>query len=298
MVLQQLINALVFGSELTLFTLGLSLAWGTLDVLDLGHGAVFVLAGFLAYILTARSGLSFVVALVVATASAGSVTAIFELVSVRWIRNRARGKRQARLSVLVAGIGLATILNQIVVNQTAAASFGILPTSFAVHVYRVGSVVVTNIEIIIVAVAVVASVLLDQWVRRSRHGRAVRAVAYDPAISGLLGINVNVLATATMFFAGALAGLAGVLLAVNLGGGEDITAGQTYLLTGFAIVIVGGVGNVRGVVTAAYLIALVETAIVAYGPAQWRDGVAFVLIGVVLVLRPQGLFVRGRFQRV
>jgi branched-chain amino acid transport system permease protein len=198
---------------------------------------------------------------------------------------------------LVAGIGLATILNQVVVNQTAAASFGVLPTAFTVTVYRIGSIVITNIDIIIVAVALVASCALDQWVRRSRYGRAVRAVAYDPTTSGLLGINVNVLAPATMFFAGLLAGIAGVLLAINLGGGEDITAGQTYLLTAFAIVIVGGVGNVRGVLTASYFIAVVETLIVAYGPAEWRDGVAFLLIVVVLVVRPQGLFARGRVQR-
>ena len=88
-------------------------------------------------------------------------------------------------------------------------------------------------------VAVIVAVAMDLWVRRSRSGRAVRAVAYNDVTSSLMGINVNRVAATTMFVAGLLAGLAGVLLAVNIGG-EDVTTGQDYLLTAFAILIVGG----------------------------------------------------------
>ena len=116
---------------------------------------------------------------------------------------------------------------------------------------KLGSVVVTNIEIVIVVVTVVVAIALDVWVRRSRTGRAVRSIAFDPATSGLLGIDVNRLAALTMFVAGALAGLAGVLLAVYVGA-EDTTTGQAYMLTAFAILIVGGVGSVRGAIAAAF----------------------------------------------
>ena len=144
--------------------------------------------------------------------------------------------------------------------------------------------------------AVIVAVAMDVWVRRSRQGRAVRAVAYDGVTSSLMGVNVNLVAAGTMFVAGLLAGLAGVLLAVNIGG-EDVTTGQDYMLTAFAILIVGGVGSIRGAVASAYLIAVAETAVVAYGPANWRDGVAFALILLILLVRPQGLFSRRRFQR-
>jgi branched-chain amino acid transport system permease protein len=87
-----------------------------------------------------------------------------------------------------------------------------------------------------------------------------------------------------------------VLLAVNIAG-QDIATGEYYLLTAFAILIVGGVGSIRGAMLAAYLIAIAETAVVAYGPAEYRDGVAFLLILLVLLVRPQGLFARRRFQR-
>jgi branched-chain amino acid transport system permease protein len=296
-VFQQLINAIVYGSVLTLFALGLSLAWGTLDVLNLAHGAVFVFAGFLTYELAKHGTFSFVPTLILAMIGAGLVTLALELVAFRHIRTRFVSRRQAELSMLVASIGAATIINQVVSNETNNTSFGPASTLYQVHEHHIGHAGITNIQIIIIVVAVVAAILLDVIVRRTRYGRAIRSVAYDPATAGLLGVNVNLVAATTMFVAGLLAGVAGVLLAVNLGA-EDPSTGQEYLLTAFAILIVGGVGSIRGAVVAAYLIAIVETAVIAYGPSQWQDGVAFLLILLVLLLRPQGLFARARFRRV
>jgi branched-chain amino acid transport system permease protein len=156
---------------------------------------------------------------------------------------------------------------------------------------------VTNIQVIIVVVAILVAVGLELWIRRSRQGRAIRALAYDPGTAELMGVNVNLLAAGTMFVSGALAGLAGVLLAVNISG-QDVLTGEYYMLTAFAILIVGGVGSIRGAVIAAYLIAIAETAVVAYGPSQYRDGVAFLLILLILLVRPQGIFARARVQRV
>lgn len=295
--LQQLLNAIVLGSVLTLFSLGLSLAWGTLDVLNLAHGALFVFAGYLAYEMAQHSGLPFVVILLLAMAGSGLAAVAMELVSFRRIRNRGTVKRQAELSMLVASIGASIILNQFISNKTGNQVFGIGHDTFAVHAYDAGPVRITNIEIIILAVTLVVALALALWIRRSRYGRAIRAVAFDPGTSELMGINVNVLAGATMFISGALAGLAGVLLAVNISG-ETVAVGETYMLTAFAILIVGGVGSIGGAVLAAYLVAIAQTAVVAYGPSQYRDGVAFLLILLVLLLRPQGLFARRRFQRV
>jgi branched-chain amino acid transport system permease protein len=295
-VAQQLVNAVVLGSVLTLFTLGLSLAWGTLDVLNLAHGALFVFAGYLAYELTKSTSLPFVPVLLLSMAGAGTAAVVMELVAFRWIRSRFTVKRQAELSMLVASIGASIVLNQFVANKTDNQGFTPGDRLFHVHGYDVLGLKITNIQILIVVLAIVIAIALDLWVGRSRQGRAVRAVAYDSGTAELMGVNVNLLSAATMFLSGALAGLAGVLLAVNISG-EDVATGEYYLLTAFAILIVGGVGSVRGAIVAAYLIAIAETAVVAYGPAEYRDGVAFLLILVVLLIRPQGLFARARFQR-
>ena len=296
MALQQLVNAIVFGSVLTLFALGLSLAWGTLDVLNLAHGSLFVFAGFLAYEFSSHVHMAFVFLVLSCMIATGLAEAVMELVAFRHVRLRFASKRQAEMSMMVASIGFSTMLDTIVGNQTQDTSFGPAATAYTVSRTTIGSVTITNIDVVIVVVTVIVAVALDQWVRRSRTGRAVRSIAFDPATSSLLGINVNGLAALTMFVAGALAGLAGVLLAVYVGA-EDTTTGQAYLLTAFAILIVGGVGSVRGAIAAAFFISIAETAVVAYGPSNWSNGVAFLLILLVLLIRPAGLFARTRFQR-
>jgi branched-chain amino acid transport system permease protein len=240
--------------------------------------------------------MAFVFLVLACMVSTGLATAFMELVAFRHVRLRFPSKRQAEMSMLVASIGFSTILDTIVANQTDDSSFGPAATAYGVHAWHIGSIVVTTIEVVIVVVAIAATIMLDQWVRRSRSGRAVRSIAYDPATSSLLGINVNRLAALTMFVAGALAGLAGVLLAVYVGA-EDTTTGQAYTLTAFAILIVGGVGSVRGAIAAAFFIAIAETAVLAYGPSNWSNGVAFLLILLVLLVRPGGLFARRGFQR-
>jgi branched-chain amino acid transport system permease protein len=296
-VAQQLVNAIVLGSVLTLFSLGLSLAWGTLDVLNLAHGALFVFAGYLAYELAKGDSLPFVVLLVVSMAGSGALAVAMELLSFRRIRSHFTVKRQAELSMLVASIGASIIINEFISNQTGNQAFSPGAEAFTVEAWSIGSVRITNIQVIIVVVTILVALGLDLWIRRSRHGRAIRAVAYNPGAAELMGVNVNLLAAGTMFVSGALAGLAGVLLAVNISG-QDVLTGEYYMLTAFAILIVGGVGSIRGAVIAAYVVAIAETAVVAYGPAQYRDGVAFLLILLILLVRPQGIFARARVQRV
>ena len=293
---QQVVNALVLGSVLTLFSLGLSLAWGTLDVLNLAHGALFVFAGYIAYELAKSGSMPFPILLAIAMAGSGAAAVVMELVAFRRIRSRFTVKRQAELSMLVASIGASIILNEFIANQTGNQPFAPGAEAFGVEAFTVASLRITNIQLLIVVAAILAAVALQLWIRRSKQGRAVRAVAYDVRVAELLGVNVNLVAGGTMFLSGMLAGLAGVLLAINISG-QDIATGEYYMLTAFAILIVGGVGSIPGTVIAAYLIAFAETAVVAYGPAQYRDGVAFLLILLMLLLRPQGIFARQRLKR-
>ena len=131
---------------------------------------------------------------------------------------------------------------------------------------------------------------------RTRHGRALRALAQDPYTCGLMGISQNALAAATMFVSGALAGVAGVLLAMQLNTVEA-RLGEPLLLKAFAVIILGGVGSVQGAIAAAFLLALAETVTDVYIGTSVRDAVAFGLIILLLLFRPQGLFSRVAWQR-
>lgn len=292
MVLQQAINAIMLGSIFALFALGLSLAWGTLDVLNLAHGAMFVFGGFVAFELTRLGAdMPFVVLVLAGMASAGIAAVALERVAFGPIRRRFTNKRQAELSMLAVTIGAGIMLDQIVNLRIDEEVFPVGAGAFTIERYDLGLFTVSNIQILVVVVAAVVAVALDIWVRRARQGMAVRAIAYSPNVASLLGINVNRVATATMLVSGALAGLAGVLLGVA-SSGLSIETGHALLIKGFAVLVVGGVGSVRGAVAAAYLVGAAEVAVVAWGPGTFRDAVAFGLIILVLLLRPQGLFAR------
>ena len=293
---QQLLNAVILGSILLLFSYGLSLAWGTLDVMNLAHGSLFVVGGYIGFVLGTKTSLPFVAVLVAAVIAGGLVASVMELVAFGQIRMRIRNKRQAELSTLVASLGAGMIVNQYVSNKTGNGVFAPGGRVFDVRPYEFAGVRITNIEILILVLTLLVGVGLSAWIRKSRQGRAVRAVAYSPDTSALMGVSVTGLGMKTMFLSGALAGLAGVLLAIRISG-QTVATGESYMLSAFAILVVGGVGSLTGATIAAYGIALAETMVVAYGPAGYRDGVAYALIFATLLIRPQGLFARRRSER-
>jgi len=291
---QQILNALVLGSVLTLFSLGLSLAWGSLDVLNMAHGALFVFGAFAAHKLVEGSGLPFLVGGLAAILGAGLLAMVMELTVLRRIRTTFPSRRQRELSTLVATVGLGTVIDEVVRDSTKGVPFGV--PSFTIKQTEILGLSISNIQIIIVVSTIVLAVAVDWFMRRSRQGRAIRTVAFDSATAEAMGIRVNSVAAGTMFISGALAGLAGLLVTLNISG-VDVDAGHQYLLIAFAVLIVGGVGSVRGAIAAAFLIAVTQTAVVAYGPAQWQAGVAFIFILVVLIFRPGGLFARVQAER-
>jgi branched-chain amino acid transport system permease protein len=293
----QLVNALVLGSVLLLFSLSLSLVWGILDVLNLAVGALFLFSGYLAYRIGESVTWPFVVVVVLCMIGAGLAAVVIELVAFGPIRDRIPNKRQAELAALVASLGASIVLGQLVSNWTANEIFVPSAKIFATREYHWGSVAISNIDIIITVAAIAVAVATQLWVSRTRQGRAVRSLAYAPTTASLMGVNVRLLAMTTMFVSGAIAGLAGVLLAYQITG-ENAQTGATYLLSAFSIIVVGGVGSILGAVVASYVLAIAETAIIAYGPGGYSAGVAFALIFIFLLFRPQGLFARRLTERV
>ena len=176
----QLINALVLGSVLLLFSLGLSLAWGTLDVLNLAHGALFILGGYFGFEIGRSTSLPFVVVLVMAMIGAGIAAVGIEIVAFGPIRSRIRNKRQAELAALVASLGASIVLGQLISNWTNSAIFAPKEKLFNVHRFDLGRFSFTNIDLLIAIAAVVVAVGTSLWVTHSRQGRAVRALAYSP----------------------------------------------------------------------------------------------------------------------
>jgi branched-chain amino acid transport system permease protein len=293
---QDVLNAVVIGSIYSLFAFGLTLSWGVLNILNLAHGAIFMFGGLAAYLVTKGSALSLWIVMPASMLVCGLIAVALEFVAYRRIRHRVADLHASELATMIASIGAGAMLVAIAEQVTKNQLVGVNPATFKVTRTSLFGLTITNLEIVIVVVTVVLSVALALFVNRSRHGRALRALAQDPYTCGLLGISADRMAAATMFVSGALAGGAGVLLALQLNTVEA-HIGEPLLLKAFAVIILGGVGSVPGAIAAAFILAFAETATDVYIGTGVRDAVAFALIIVLLLVRPQGLFSRAAWQR-
>lgn len=293
---QQLVHAFSLGSIYMLFAVGLSLSWGILNVLNLAHGAVLMTGALSVYLLVQHVDVSLPLALVTAAATCGLLSIVLERIAFRPIRHRVADPHGAELTMLIASVGAGAVLIAIAERLTDATVVSVGPDVLAVTTVEILGLRVTNVEIIIVVLALGLSGLLAWLVRSTRQGRALRALAVDPYMSGLLGISADRMAALTLFCSGAIAGVAGLLLAIQLDA-FDAHVGEPLLLKAFAIIILGGVGSIGGAVVGAYVLALVETLMVVHVSGGLQDAVAFGLIMLLLVIRPQGLFAKAGWQR-
>lgn len=289
-------DAVVLGAVYTLFALGLTLSWGVLNVLNLAHANVLVAAALGAYLLTRDSVISVWILLPICMVIGGVLSVAIELLVFRPIRRRADSEEASALPILIGSIAAGAVLFALSEDVTGQQVRSINRQVFEVSSFDLAGVPVTNIQVLIVVLSLTLSFALAYFVTRTRQGRALRALAYDRHTCAQLGISTERLAVATMFVAGALAGVAGLLLALYLGSVEA-RMGESLLLKAFAIIILGGVGSVYGAITGAYIIAVAEVFTVAYISSGLRDAVAFALILALLLLRPQGLFAKAAWQR-
>ena len=290
--MEQLINAIVLGAIYCLFAMGLGLTWGTLNVLNLAHGAVFMFSAFTCYLITQRADvhLPIAVVLIVAVVAGALMELGLDLLVFRQIKRRSRTQGEAEMSMLIGSIGASAILVTVAEQLTADTPFTVTAVPVKASVYHLGSgVYVTNVEIVITVVAPVLTVGFALWIQRSRMGRAMRALACDAPTSGLMGISEGRMSALAMAISGATAGVAGVFLTVYL---DSVTAdsGSDLLLRAFAVVVLGGVGSMWGTLIGAFVLAGGETLVTATTSGIWTSAVSFGLIIAVLLVRPSGLF--------
>jgi branched-chain amino acid transport system permease protein len=296
--INQLVNALSVGAIYSLFAMGLTLSWGVLKVLNLAHGSIFMLGTLAVYLFTEGFGsVPLPVALLIAFVAAGLLAVLLEVLAYAPIRRRASGVVDAELATLLASVGASGAIVGFAEMVTHHVPVGLPRDVFEIRPIVLGGLRLTNIQIVILVTSLAMVLLLAWFVRATRVGRAIRAVAEDPYMASLAGASPVRLATFTMFVSGAMAGVAGVLLAVRAGA-FGATFGEPFLLKAFAVIILGGVGNIWGAVLGAFVLAFAETIVGLTLGGTYTDAVAFALILVLLLLRPQGLLPKPRWQRV
>ena len=281
---QQLVNALWLGSVYALFALGYTLVFGVLDILNLAHGAVFMWGAFFGLLAVTKLDMPIWAALLVAMLGAGILGIVLDRVAFRPLRKR----NAPQLAAIISSIGASTILVSLAQGafgaQVSRFPFDTLPA----QVFTAGPVRVTLVQVIVFAVSLVLMAALLLFMRRSRSGKAMRAVAYSGRISSLLGIDVDRIIVTTFFVSSALAGASGVFLGLAFSAISPFM-GAPIELKGLAVIILGGLGNVPGAILAGFLLAATEVFGVAYVSSDFRDAIAFTVLILVLLIRPSGI---------
>ena len=282
---QQFINALSLGCVYALFALGFTLVFGVLGIINLGHGAVFMTGAYAALMAVTKLGLPLWAAIMAAMIVAGLVGAVTDTLVLKPLRRR----NAPHLIPMIATIGTAIILNngaQAVFGAgTLRFPFGTVPE----EALEIAGLKVTALDLGIIALSFTMMTALMLVMRHTQFGRALRAIAESPKAARLLGINVERLFFVTSLAAAALGGLAGVLIGLNSNAIFPLM-GQHILLKGVAVIILGGMGDIRGAMLGGLFLGFAEVLSVAYVGSDMRDAVAFGLLFLILLLRPQGLF--------
>ncbi len=307
------VTGLTLGAIYALVALGYTLVYGVLRLINFAHSEVFMYGTFAALwvvmLLGGRPGAGvgpvvFWVAMmfVAAMAVSGLIAVLLERVAYRPLRKRNAPPLIALISAIgasfvlaeimglrsriVAWVGLEENLRDYVRNSRNNAG---MPTIISPQpIFTVGGYNVTNVDIFVIIGAIVLMVVLDQFVKRSRLGRGIRAVAMDPEAAALMGVNRDRVIQVTFLVGGVMAGAAAAFYMLKIG----ITrydAGFILGVKAFTAAVLGGIGNLRGALVGGFVLGLAENYGSALVGSQWKDVVAFVLLILILLFRPTGL---------
>ncbi len=277
-----LVSSVNLAAIYALVAIGISLTWSGLGVLNLGHGMTFAVAGYGAWWTSAHISASAPVVLLGGLVAGAAVGIVIWVVVFFFLD----GRPGFAFRSLIATLALSLIGTNVLL-EVFGANLRALPQIFGDNTFVVAGTAVTSDKTGAVACAVIVLSLLVVSLKRSRLGLAVRALSQNPDGAGLVGINRSIVALAILMVSGALAGLAGVLLAPTFF--VSPTSGLLPLTEGLIVALLGGLGSVGGAVVAALLMGATAGFTGVYVGGQYVLMTQFALIAIVLLIRPRGL---------
>jgi branched-chain amino acid transport system permease protein len=310
--LQQFLNGLSIGSIYAIFALGYTLVYSILGIVNLAHGAIFTLGAYFTYALMGGNfgfngllanaalpiKLPFAIALILASILAGLVGVVMERVAFQPLRRQGSDPLLTVVSSLGVGVVIVNLIQYLVGAESytyPANTYGNLPPAINFGTPE-NPIPIRSVQVVIFAVSVVIVAILTYFINRTKYGKAMQAIAEDPTTASLLGINSDRFIILTFFISSFLAGLAGTLVAssVSIAGPYF---GIAFGLRGLAVIVLGGLGSIPGAVLGGLVIGLVE-AFVPSDFSGYKDAVAFGILFIMLLVRPQGLLGRRFIQKI
>lgn len=275
--IQQIVNSLSVASVIILIGIGITIIFGLTGIINFAHGEFLMVGGMVTWALVSN-GVNFFLALVLS----GIVVAILGFVLERGLF---RFTLDRPMNGFIVSLGLIVLLQHIVIRIWNSDQKSIVDPIGTI--WQVGEVRIVVMRAVVVAVTVLVVAVTFLTISRSRYGLALRASVSDQETAALMGIPVRRYVTAVFVYGSFLAGLGGALLIALF----PITPfiGSQVVVKGFAVALIGGLGNVTGAVIAGIILGLVDGLSAGYGLPQWTDAYSFALMIIILLIRPQGL---------
>ncbi len=283
MIAQQLLNGLIVGGVYALFAIGFTLVFGIHQILNLAHGAVFMVGAFVA-LYSVLAGWPLWIGFSLGVLAGGLLSVLIEFFAFRRLRKQGEEEFGAIISAIGANLIIITLAQKVSGTQILRFPF----ETFPVVIFEFWGLRVSALQLLMSVFAAALVLFITLYLSKTAPGRQVRAVAGNERAAILSGVNPNFVFFQTFFMSGALAAAAGVMVGLAFNN-IHFMMGEPFLLRGFVVVILGGLGSIPGALVAGLLLGMIQTLSVAYLPSGLTDTIIFSLLFIILLLRPHGL---------
>lgn len=287
---QQMINGLTLGGVYALVALGYTMVYGIIKLINFAHGDMYMVGAYIGFMAITVLRLPFALALPLSMTLTALLGILIERVAYKPLRN------STRVAALITAIGISFFLENIMIYFLGA-EVRTFPevmknTSWEYHGLRISFQ-----QIVIIVTTIVLMILLQIIVRKTKIGRAMRCVSVDAEAAKLMGVNVETTISLTFAVGSALAAAGGLLVGVYYNTINPLM-GVVPGLKAFVAAVLGGIGIIPGAMIGGYAIGLIETMVSGYGSSLYKDAVVFIILIVILIVRPGGLLGKNRKEKV
>jgi branched-chain amino acid transport system permease protein len=279
---QLLINGLIAGAIYSLVSSGFSLIYSICKFVHFAHGVVITLSGYFLYFLFSKLGLNFWLSVILSIIFASLLGFLTDKVVYKQLRKR----KASNTILLMASVAILIFFESLILILFGAdvKTIGYIKISKGIEIFNA---IITPLQIVIIIVSLILLILLFLFMKKTKLGKAMRAVADNKDVAEALGISTEKIYSWSFIIGSAIAGIAGIL--VGLEQNLEPTMGTNLMIKGFTAAIIGGIGSVPGSILGSFLLGLVENFGIWFLPSGYKDAIAFIILFIFLLFRPQGI---------